>query len=331
MRPKTMNPTDIAIPRVLSDWLAAGDRTAELCADAVDVDRRWWTAALSDRGFPDVLDVDTISRSELFRLGAEATRSSEGAIALLWNTIAFCQGRRTADTKRRIGAVADDRERIGRLLQQAALQSRDDPAAAFALLKPDRGGTAIDRMGPAGFTWFLYFAGAGDPHHRSQVLDGTVARTLRRAGWRALRRTSWVAEEYAQYSELVSRWRTEAGIERNDVIVRGLYSVAPSADVDYPWQAWERETWRSDDWVTGPLSADDLRSTYHWLALVADAYPMSTAAHDFSRIGPKIERVLGSRLGEGPRLRSMDERVHGSRSHSGGFGHADPAGAFGQW
>lgn len=298
-----MNIPDLAPPANLRNWLAAADRTPQLLDDSVDVDSGWWCSELATHGFPNTVTADTVSRADLFELGAAAAESAEGAIALLWNSIAFCQGRRTGEGRRRITAVGADRERIGSLLQQAAKASRDDPARAFALLKPERGGTTVERLGPSGFTWFLYFAGAGNPTHPCPVLDAEVARTLRRSGWDGLHKTTWSAAEYASYSRLVDRWRRECGVERNDVIVRGLIAVAPAPDADYPWQAWQRQTETNDDWVNGPLSRADLGQIYHWLALVADAYPSSTAAQDFSKIGGKIKSVLGAELDTGLRLR----------------------------
>ncbi|ROZ89461.1 hypothetical protein EEB19_17520 [Gordonia sp. OPL2] len=303
LRPMTMTPRDIAPPTVLSDWLAAGDRTAELLADSVGVDRPWWSEHLADHRLPGVLCGETtISRTDLFGLADAAVTSPDDAINLLWNTVAFCHGRRPGENKRRMVAVATDRTRIGGLLQEAAQASREDPAAAFELLKPERGGNTIDRLGPTGFTWFLYFAGGGAPDHPSQVLDSKIARTIRRAGWKRFPVSAWTADDYAGFAELVTQWRVGTGADRNDVVVRGLFSVSPPADADYPWQTWHRETWTNDDWVNGPLSADDLRQIYHWMALIADAYPMSTASSDFARIGRIIKRVLGDDLGA-PRLR----------------------------
>ncbi|MGC4961845.1 hypothetical protein ACPXCG_07320 [Gordonia sp. DT218] len=302
-----MSPRDLAPPTILIDWLAAGDRTTELLDDTVGVDRPWWAEQLAEHGLPGVLCGETISRTGLFGLADAALASPDDAINLLWNTIAFCHGRRPGENKRRMVAVATDRRRIGGLLQEAAQASREDPATAFELLKPERGGNTIERLGPTGFTWFLYFAGGGAPDHPSQVLDSKIARTIRRAGWKRFPVSAWTADDYVGFGEVVARWRTESGAARNDVIVRGLYSVSPPADADYPWQTWERETWKSDNWVNGPLSTDDLRQIYHWLALIADVYPMSTAAADFARIGPTISRALDGDLGPTPRLRPPGE------------------------
>ncbi|MFW0795517.1 hypothetical protein AAFP30_17030 [Gordonia sp. CPCC 205515] len=303
-----MKPLTIPVPTALSIWLAAGDRAAEIFDDAVSIDRDWWHTEFAVHDFPDVMHGDTISRRGLFDLGAVSVHSPDDAIALLWNTIAFCQGRRHSDTKQRIAAVAADRVYLGELLQRAAQASREDPAEAFTLLKPD-GRNAIDRLASSGFTWFLYFAGGGDAHHPSPVLETRAVRSLRRAGWRDLRQSNWTAADYATYAQVVQRWRAESGAERNDVIVQGLFAVAPPASSDYPWQSWSRTT-QETEWANGPLAADDLRQVYHWLALLSDMYPHSSAAHDFSTIGRKITETLDGDLGTGLRLRPARDDLH---------------------
>ncbi|MCR5977993.1 hypothetical protein GDN83_09665 [Gordonia jinghuaiqii] len=289
----------LALPDDLTKWLADGDRAAELHTETVAIDKPWWTDALAEHDLPDSLHGNRISRKDLFALGATAADSPDDAIALLWNVVAFCLGRKNTDGKKRIAAVAADRKRIGRLVQEAALASRDDPGAAYAMLRPDKGGNVVERLGPAGFTWFLYFAGGGEPKHPSPVLDAKVARSLRRAGWRELRDSVWTAADYVAYSRLVDRWRTEAGVDRNDVIVRGLFAISPPSGWDHPWQAWERETWERADWVRGPLSTDDLRTVHHWLSTLAALTSSSAAAQaDFSRLSRKINNALSGEVGD---------------------------------
>jgi hypothetical protein len=309
-----MTPTAVALPEDLTAWLATGDRAAELRADSVAVDHEWWTSALDQYGLSDPLCGNTISREDLFALGGRAVDSPEGAIALLWNVVAFCLGRQNADGKKRIAAVAADRKRLGTLLRDAAQASREDPGAAYAMLRPDKGSNTIDRLGPGGFTWFLYFAGAGDPRHPSPVLEARPARTLRRAGWQDLRSTTWTAADYVAYSRLVDRWRVESGTERNDVIVRGLFAIAPPTGWDHPWQAWERQTWERENWVRGPLTTDDLKIVHRWLSTLASLTPRSAAAQsEFRDLGHKINTALGGGVGEISAARFGDDRY--SRSY----------------
>ncbi|MFE0750110.1 hypothetical protein [Gordonia sp. NPDC058843] len=294
-----MKHTTLALPDDLIEWLAAGDRAAELHSDTVAVDRQWWTDTLAEFELPDSLHGTMISRSNLFALGARAVDSPEAAIALLWNVVAFCLGRRNSDGKKRIAAVSADRKRLGALLRDAAEAGREDPGAAYALLRPDKGGNIIDRLGPAGFTWYLYFAGAGEPKHPSPVLETKVARSLRRAGWRDLRETMWTAADYVAYSKIVDEWRADAGIDRNDVIVRGLFAISPPSGWDHPWQAWERQTWERENWVRGPLTTDDLRTVHRWISTLAALTSRSAAAHvEFERLGHKINTALGGAVGE---------------------------------
>lgn len=196
----------------------------------------------------------------------------------------------------------------------AALASRDDPpGAAYALLRPDKGGNTIEKLGPAGFTWYLYFAGAGDPKHPSPVLEAKVGRSLRRAGWKGLRDGVWTAADYLTYSRIVDRWRTEAGIDRNDVIVRGLFAISPPSGWDHPWQAWERQTWEKANWVRGPpLSTDDLRIIHRWLCTLSALAPRSAEAQgEFRQLGHKISQALNGEVSE--IYDGFDEdRVYGS-------------------
>ncbi|GAC84933.1 8-oxoguanine DNA glycosylase OGG fold protein [Gordonia paraffinivorans] len=294
-----MNPTQLSAPEDLSDWLAAGDRAAELSAESVAVDAQWWSEALAEFDLPNPLLGNEIGRRDLFGLGSVAADSPDDAIALLWNVIAFCLGRRNSDGRKRIAAVAADRKRIGRLLQEAALAAREDPGAAFAMLRPDKGGNVIERLGPAGFTWYLYFAGAGDPEHPSPVLETKVARSLRRAGWKGLRDSTWTAADYVVYSKLVDRWRIELGVDRNDVVVNGLFAITPPTGWDHPWQAWERQTWEKANWVRGPLSTDDLRTVHRWLRTFSALAPRSAEAQsEFRDLGKKINAALDGEPGE---------------------------------
>jgi hypothetical protein len=112
--------------------------------------------------------------------------------------------------------VAADSDRCGGLLAEAAAMAADDPIAAYALLRPAR--TAINGLGPAFFTKFLYFAGGG--RRGSLILDARVAGRLRRScGWASLvGTTSWPATTYGRYLELLHRWADEvsAGVRPVD-------------------------------------------------------------------------------------------------------------------
>ncbi|WP_424307558.1 hypothetical protein [Gordonia sp. (in: high G+C Gram-positive bacteria)] len=111
---------------------------------------------------------------------------------------------------------------IPRSSPHLSFEARRDPLAAYSLLRPGRR-NAIRYLGPAFFTKFLYFAGGGDPHHRSLILDSRVASTLRTHGWDSLRAGgNRPAATYSRYTELIARWSSELGC-RGDVIEMWLF------------------------------------------------------------------------------------------------------------
>ncbi|GAC50013.1 8-oxoguanine DNA glycosylase OGG fold protein [Gordonia aichiensis] len=307
-----MTPPDISAPTELIDWVTHRDRAADLMTDTVQTDGAWWRDELVTAGLPDAAIGSSRSRVELFELGAQASANPDAALALLWNTVAFCTGRAMADNRKRIVAVSANRDRVARLLQKAAEVASTDPDTAYDLLRPGRA-NRIDRFGPSGFTWYLYFAGAGAADHPCQVLEPAIARALRWSGWDALSSTNWSADEYVDYLGLLRRWRTEIGVERLDIVVNGLVAIAPPSGWDHGWQTWHRDTWSQDSWVPGPLTAHDLKLVYHWMGMLSELSPTSPAAEHFSTIKPKIERSVTD-LGEPGYLRKTGyDRYHDAR------------------
>jgi hypothetical protein len=115
-------------------------------------------------------------------------------------------------------------------LIRAAALSRSDPEQAYNTLFPhDR--TAISYLGPAFFTKYLYFAGAGDAEHPCLILDSRVASALVRPpiNWDSLSPNgNWPAPTYSRYLALIQRWRCELTAEkgstlRADVLERWLF------------------------------------------------------------------------------------------------------------
>ncbi|WP_120285293.1 hypothetical protein [Rhodococcus rhodochrous] len=95
--------------------------------------------------------------------------------------------------------------------------------SAYDTLYP-RGAPAIAHLGPAFFTKYLYFSGAGAPDHPSLILDSRVAATLVDIGWTSLHpETGWPAETYERYCSLLARWAQEAGNVRLDLFERWLF------------------------------------------------------------------------------------------------------------
>lgn len=183
-------------------------------------------AELRDNGFDNRLFGDWISRTQLFELAHWARDSREGSLHLLFNTIAWAEGRANRNNRRRIRAIADDRDRAGELLQAAAQMSTIDPESAFNRLVRGVRTPAISSISPAVFTKFLYFCGGGNPEHPSLILDRPIAQALREAGWENLRESNWSGAEYVSYLNLMQTWRDELREEsprlRTDLVECGL-------------------------------------------------------------------------------------------------------------
>lgn len=209
----------------MTSWLREVDTHAVIDAHAIAVNPRWWNQQLTRQNFIDPLLGATLTRADLFGLADGARQSPEGALTLLWNSLAWGSGTRNRNNKRRIDAIATNREEHGQLLQDAAQLSTTDPVRAYQLLRPRRHNT-ISSLGPAFFTKYLYFAGGGDPHHPCCILDNLVARSLRHAGYSDIADANWSAQTYRHYIELIERWRIETGAPRNDLIERWLFDSA---------------------------------------------------------------------------------------------------------
>ena len=84
--------------------------------------------------------------------------------------------------------------------------------------------TALSDLGPAFFTKYLYFAGAGSAVHRCSILDENVAMSLHRTcGWASLPTTNWLATAYERYALLLDRWIDEYRLPRRDLVERWLF------------------------------------------------------------------------------------------------------------
>jgi hypothetical protein len=188
-----------------------------------DVGRSWWTETLRDYGFDDTLSGETIRRADIFAMADAAASEPDAALTLLWNALAWGSGSGRRNNKARIAAVAGNRDAATGLLQQAADRSRVKPMDAYDLLYP-RNRTAISSLGPAFFTKYLYFAGAGSPQHPSNILDENVAYALNKTcGWKTLPLENWFATTYERYAKLLAGWVKDHRLERRDLIERWLF------------------------------------------------------------------------------------------------------------
>lgn len=166
-------------PEALVEHLRSSSRNAAVHEHAIKVRTGWWNAQKDLPGGPLHATGDngaeTICRADLFALAEDAVNDKSGtrAQALLWHTLAWGTGLKHRNNKRRIKSVL---EKTGGalLLRDAALASREDPAAAFSMLRPGRR-NAFAWLGPNFFTKYLYFAGAATRITRVSSSTSTYA------------------------------------------------------------------------------------------------------------------------------------------------------------
>lgn len=130
-------------PDALVEHLRSSSRDGAVYEHAISVRTGWWNAQKVLPGGPVRAtgdnEVQKICRADLFRLaeGAVNDKSGTSAQSLLWHTLAWGTGLKHRNNKRRIKSVLE-RPDGALLLRDAALASREDPAAAFSMLRPGR-------------------------------------------------------------------------------------------------------------------------------------------------------------------------------------------------
>lgn len=173
-----------APPASLLTHLEHHPRQESIHQHAVPVSSSWWNKPNRDLpGGPLATRTGSdgahyISRGDLFALADNASDdpTGQGALRLLWHTLAWGTGTKHRNNKLRIDAVLSHPDGPT-LLREAAQSSRHDSQAAFALLRPSRANT-FTSLGPNFFTKYLYFAGGGNPEHPCLIVDKFVRRTL---------------------------------------------------------------------------------------------------------------------------------------------------------
>lgn len=214
-------------PIWLVEWLAGVDPSVDIFHQGVWINRAAMETELRQHGFEHRILGDYISRTQLFELAEWARESREGALTLLWNSMAWAEGRSNRNNRRRIRRVAGDRERIADLLTAAARLSQLNAEAAYNRLLHGTRAPAIPTVGAAVFSKYLYFSGGGRAGHRNLMLDRAVAAGLVEAGWEGFRGSNWSAAEYRDYLELLERWQQELQPDfprlRGDLLERGLW------------------------------------------------------------------------------------------------------------
>ncbi|WP_459710481.1 8-oxoguanine DNA glycosylase OGG fold protein [Actinophytocola sp. KF-1] len=183
----------------------------------VGIREKWWHTAITSRRLPGEPPVGpALSRAQVWAPDTDV-------FTLLWRTLAWGSGSHLRHNLRRLGSIAADVPRAERLLTRARELCRDDPARAYAVLRPGVR-NEIGGLGPSFFTKFLYFAGEGAPAHRCLILDRVVATALRdRCGWTSLHpHGPWPAGTYERYCDLLARWALHHG-HAPDEIERTLF------------------------------------------------------------------------------------------------------------
>ncbi len=237
-----MAPTDLSTvepPQTCLTWVKSANPREVILDHAITVNLTWWNDALHERDLPGGPVIGrhsagqridqgraVITRGDLFGLAAASSGSPTDTLALLWHTLAWGgAGGKVRQVLNRMDSVARDRSAAALALRTAAQSSHRDPESAYDTLYPRGTPPAIAHLGPAFFTKYLYFAGAGGaPDHPSLILDSRVASALVDIGWTSLHpEGGWPAETYQRYCSLLARWAQETGNLRPDLFERWLF------------------------------------------------------------------------------------------------------------
>lgn len=229
--------SSIQLPTRARRWLTDHTRDDLLYGWPVEVNLSWWNAATAavaggpvtgraasrsihgeegEDGKQSVMEQGraTIRRQDLFTLAAARPSTEQDILTLMWHVLAWGSGLKPRQNRNRIRSLTANPVRTAEVLLQAAELSTTEPASAYQLLRPGRR-TAFPSLGPAFFTKYLYFAGAGRPDHRSLILDARVATALNRNhGWTSLGSSAWPAITYERYSGLLGSWAEQASRPR---------------------------------------------------------------------------------------------------------------------
>lgn len=190
------------------EWLTEAPQGEEF-DPPLGINTTWWHKTLSSANLqaeaPPAVD-GRVSRSAIFQIASHGIHEPQVARSVLWASLAWGEGTRAFRNPSRVRSFLTDVDRNSELLTNAADLATSEPTAAYRLLNGK-----IKNLGPAFFTKFLYFAGAGDSSHPSLILDARVAAALRdHCGWESLRiGGAWPADTYGRYCTLLQRWARE--------------------------------------------------------------------------------------------------------------------------
>lgn len=214
-------PEGLAPPGWTEAWL--GDRDEVISRHGFtesELGTGWWNRELSAAGLgqfrirlvPKPDGTVSLTRQDLFDLAAllDDDAADDAYLDLLWHVLSWGSGTSRRNNRQRVSSFVSPQRRARHvdLLRQAATAARsgDVTTAYRCLIRP--GGGRIPGLGPAFFTKYLYFIGAGAPGHRCLILDARVARNLNEAGWKTMPRGSfnWYTQSYVAYCDLLARW-----------------------------------------------------------------------------------------------------------------------------
>lgn len=217
-------PADLILPIYVREGL--GDRADRVVGQGFDESElrlEWWNDELKQAGLgsflvstdPNGSGAQRLTRGEIFQLAAGPTLAADEAILnLLWHVLAWGSGTSRRNNRARIKAFADPGSAAANLalLRTAATHARAGVVAVAYSCLIRRGGGMIPGLGPAFFTKFLYFVGAGNPSHTCLILDARVASSLHDSGWVGIprRRTgagwSYSANWYTTTTSRIARF-----------------------------------------------------------------------------------------------------------------------------
>lgn len=177
--------TSLPLPSHLITWLATRSREESILNHRILVNLDWWNqqpetdghpvTGTTDQGAPTAEGRAWISRRELFQL---ALTSVPDPLALLWPVVAWGTGTRHRLNLKRLHSIHEDSQRAIEVLQTATRYAAVSASDGFTLMLGPVRGNAFKYLGPAFFTKFLYFSGAGRPDHPCLIVDQYVLATL---------------------------------------------------------------------------------------------------------------------------------------------------------
>lgn len=214
----------------LLDGVAEG-REERVVHQHVKIRTDWWNKTIVEFELPGgPIEAASLDRADIWALAAAAGTRPESSFRLLWHALAWGSGNKLRLNRKRLKNIAADTDAVGGALLAAARLASKDAEAAYESLRPANR-NLVGFLGPAFLTKYLYFAGGGNPHHPSLILDSRVATTLKRqCGWTSLSSAGgWPTTTYGRYCQLLQRWAEEASDELGrqvaaDEIERWLFS-----------------------------------------------------------------------------------------------------------